>query len=415
VNTQLLIDDTDAPPVNIDPERRRLGLLIWALLFFNGMAFTAVPLLVPIPSEGAKLVTQVSLAAAGLLVLLFNRDRLIRPNLFLSLYSLLALLALMSTVRANAGVGSLLRAGRFTVFIGVLWLLTPLWGRRDRILLRWHMICLTAIIGMVAVGGIVAPGKARAIDGRLSSVIWPIPPPQVGHYAALLTGLIVVLLLAREVHVRVAFPLAAAAFVVLILTHTRTALVALIVGGFAATIVLIPVRRRARRAALAVVVAAVLLGTVFSPVVSGWFQRGQTSAEVGSFNGRQKVWDAIVSTPRSEFETIFGHGLSNKSFNGLPIDNSWYATYLDEGLLGDALCAAIFIALLMLAATRPRDSSLAVAMFIIVYCAVASWTETGLGDVSPYVLDLTIAASLLATSPALTTRHQSHALDPLAV
>jgi hypothetical protein len=415
VSTKLLVDDPDAVAVSVDPARRRLGLLIWALLFFNGMAFTEVPMLVPIPSSAAKLATQASLAAAGLLALLFNRDRLIRPNLFLSLYSLLALLALTSSLRMNAGIGALLRSGRFVVFIAVLWLLTPLWGRRDRILLRWHMLCLTAIIGMVAVGGIIAPGKARAIDGRLSSVVWPIPPPQVGHYAALLTGLVVVLLLAREAHVRVAVPLAAAGFVVLMLTHTRTALVALIVGGFAATIVLIPVRRRARRAALAVVVLAVLLGTVFSPVVSGWFQRGQTSAEVGSFNGRQKVWDAIVSTPRSEFETIFGHGLSNKSFNGLPIDNSWYATYLDEGLLGVAFCGAIFIALLMLATTRPRDSSLAAAIFIIVYCAAASWTETGLGDVSPYLLDLTIAASLLAASPILTAYHPSHARAPLAV
>ena len=63
----------------------------------------------------------------------------------------------------NAGVGSLLRAGRFVAFIAVLWLLTSLWGRRDRVLLQWHIVCLTAIIAMVAVGGIIAPGKARAV------------------------------------------------------------------------------------------------------------------------------------------------------------------------------------------------------------------------------------------------------------
>jgi len=51
----------------------------------------------------------------------------------------------------------------------------------------------------------------------------------------------------------------------------------------------------------------------------------------------------------------------------------------------------------MLAATRPRGPCLAVAIFLIVYCMVASWTEVGLGDVSPYVLDLAVAASLLAT------------------
>ena len=80
----------------------------------------------------------------------------------------------------------------------------------------------------------------------------------------------------------------------------------------------------------------------------------------------------------------------------MPIDNSWYATFVDKGLLGDVLCAAILISLFMLAATRPWDSSLAIAVFIIVYCAVTSTTETGLGDVSPYLLDLTVAAALLA-------------------
>jgi len=407
MSAKLLLDDDDAAAVSIDPGRRRFGLLIWALIFFNGMAYSAVPVLVPIPGFAGKIATQGSLAAATFLVLIFNRDRLIRPNLFLSLYSLLALLGVTASLRLNAGLGSLFRGGRFVVFIAVLWLLTPLWGRRDRILLQWHILCLSTIIGMVAVGGIIAPGKARAIDGRLASVLWPIPPPQVGHYAAVLTGLVIVLLLAREARVGVALPLAGIAFVVLMLTHTRTALIGLIAGLMVATIVLIPVRRRARRVALVVLVGGVLLGTVFTPAVSHWFERGQSSEVVGGFNGRKKVWDAIVHTPRPEFEKIFGHGLTDKSFNGLPIDNSWYSTYVDEGLLGDAFCAAILISLLMLAATRPRGSTLAAALFIIVYCAIASTTETGLGDVSPYLLDLTVAAALLAPSAVDALRERS--------
>ena len=39
---------------------------------------------------------------------------------------------------------------------------------------------------------------------------------------------------------------------------------------------------------------------------------------------------------------------------------------------------------------------MAVAVFLVVYCTIASFTETGLGDASPYVLDLAVAASLLA-------------------
>jgi hypothetical protein len=36
-----------------------------------------------------------------------------------------------------------------------------------------------------------------------------------------------------------------------------------------------------------------------------------------------------------------------------------------------------------------------VALFLLVYCLIASFTETGLGQASTYMLDLTIAASLL--------------------
>ena len=38
----------------------------------------------------------------------------------------------------------------------------------------------------------------------------------------------------------------------------------------------------------------------------------------------------------------------------------------------------------------------ACAVFLIAYCAVASYTESGLGDASPYLLHLMIAAGLLA-------------------
>jgi hypothetical protein len=373
------------------------ALLVWALLLFNGMSFGTTPELVPIPASVGKLAPQVALVAAMFAVLIFNRERLIRPNLFLSLYSLLAIVGLIASARMDEGLGSVMRSGRFIIFVGALWLLTPCWGRRDRVILRCHVACLTFIIGMVLVGAVVAPGKATRGDGRLTSVVWPIASTQVGHYAALLAGILCVLALAREAP-RFALPLAAVAVAVLMWTHTRTAIVGLIAGILAAAIILVPIRRRARRALLAVIAALFLLGTIFAPAASNWLQRGETSDVVGTFNGRAQVWDEIRHTPRSAFETLVGRGVTNASFNGLPVDNSWYATYLDEGLLGDALCAAVLLSLLMLASTRPRGSSLAVALFIIVYCGIASITETGLGDVSPYILDLTLAAGLLAST-----------------
>ena len=84
---------------------------------------------ITIPSALGKLLTQGALALAAVLVLVFNRRRLVRPNLFVALFTVLAASSLMMSVRLVTGPGSLFRAGRFCAFIAVLWLLTPLWGR----------------------------------------------------------------------------------------------------------------------------------------------------------------------------------------------------------------------------------------------------------------------------------------------
>ncbi len=388
-----------------DPQRARLGLWIWALLFVNGLAFNSVGTVFPIPGVVGKLITQGALLLATVFVLVLNRQRFVRPNLFLTLYSLLAVSAAISSLRMDAGVGSLIRAGRFTLFVAVLWLLTPLWGRRDRVLLKWHIICLSAVLGSVAVGLVLAPGHARA-GGRLSGVLWPIPATQVGHYAAVLAGIAVVLSLAGVMQRRVAVALAVPAVAILLLSHTRTAVLGLIAGVGCATLTLFTSRRRARQAVITALVIAGLAATLFAGALAGWFARGETNQQVGGFNGRKAVWTALLNAPRSTLEETIGIGLTNKSFDGLAIDNSWYSTYQDEGLVGVVLCAAILLTLLMLATTRPRGPSLAVAVFIIVYCAIAATTETGLGDASPYILDLTVAAALLAPPLSLA------ALDP---
>jgi hypothetical protein len=56
----------------------------------------------------------------------------------------------------------------------------------------------------------------------------------------------------------------------------------------------------------------------------------------------------------------------------------------------------MFFVLLFIALTRPRGPARALALFLIAYCFLASFTETGMGEASPYLLDLTLAASLLA-------------------
>ena len=48
--------------------------------------------------------------------------------------------------------------------------------------------------------------------------------------------------------------------------------------------------------------------------------------------------------------------------------------------------------------SRPRSVQRALALFLITYCLVASFTEVGFTDASTYLLELTLAASLLVPS-----------------
>ena len=81
--------------------------------------------------------------------------------------------------------------------------------------------------------------------------------------------------------------------------------------------------------------------------------------------------------------------------NGLPIDNSWIATYQNQGIVGCVLEGVIFFVLLLTALLRPRGPTSALALFLIIYCLFASYTDTGMGEASIYLVDLTLAASLL--------------------
>ena len=87
--------------------------------------------------------------------------------------------------------------------------------------------------------------------------------------------------------------------------------------------------------------------------------------------------------------------------NGLPIDSSWLSIYQDQGIVGEVLVGAIFMLLLLTALCRARGPTRALALFLIVYCLIAGISESGLGGASPYLLDLTVAASLV-TLPSAT-------------
>src|SRR4051812_16829009 len=232
----------------------------WALLFLNVMPFQGTSIL-PIPHSLGQVAAQGSLAAALVLVLLANPGMVVRPNFFLLLLSAMAVLALSVSIHNEFPIGSTYRALRLVLFVVVLWVFTRWWGSADLPLLRAHLTCLKVIVASVWLGALVAPGPAFATDGRLTGLVWPIPPPQVAHYAALLVGCTVVLWFCGLVGGRGTVVTLVAGGCALVATHTRTALLGLALGLVVAGASLFLGHARVRRTAGIVLLASVVCWT----------------------------------------------------------------------------------------------------------------------------------------------------------
>jgi O-antigen ligase len=386
-----------------DPRLRRV-CVCWGLLLFNAMT-PGTGSLLPIPHRVAQLMTQGALFAALILAVTVNPRLQLRPNWFLGLYSLLAVSSLMMSIRL-VGLGTDYRSVRLIVFLFVLWLLTPWWGRKDLLILRAQILGLLLIVGSVILGLFISPGKAMP-EGRLSGTLWPIWSTGVAHFAGELAGLMTLLWLCRLVPRRHALAVVVPSVIVLVLTHTRTALLAMIVGLLVAGVSLMFARRRVRRLLAVFAILVVVIGVPASPLLTHWLARGENTQQIADLTGRTKAWSAVLAVHRPTTNVIFGSGLSNdavngssSSENGLPIDSSWISIYQDQGIVGEVLVGAILVILLLTAVCRARGPTRALALFLIVYLLIAGITESGLGGASPYLLDLSVAASLVSLPSA---------------
>jgi len=385
-----------APPASREGHRIPVLLgLAWAALFVNVMAFSALPTVVPIPSAVGQLVTQGALVAAALLALLMNPKGVLRPHVFLVVFSVMAVISLAVSIHGEFVIGSTFRATRFLVFVAVLWLLSPWFGRRDMTLLRCYRVCLLAVLGLVIAGAAISPGLAFSFGGRLSGVLWPIAATQVAHYAAVVFGTSALLWMCRVITGRNAVLCLATSGVVLVGAHTRTALIAMAVGIMVAAASLFLGNSRVRRTSLWMMMLVIVTVAAFANELQMWALRGQSAQEAGDLTGRTKVWSAVLHAQRPLLNNLFGSGMSNLSFGGLPIDSNWVGTYYDQGWFGVILDAGLLVVLLVVAATRERSPQRAIALFLIIYCIFASITETGMSNPSPYLLDLTVAVSLI--------------------
>ncbi|MGW0758267.1 O-antigen ligase family protein [Streptomyces sp. NPDC002814] len=371
--------------------------IAWGLLALNTLGSTGADTIVPLPRSLIQLVTMGSLVAAFALALAVNPRLRIRASAFLFLLTLLLVPSMISSVDLESGFGALFRCARLALFIGTLWLLSRWWDG-GLTFVRHHIRTYFAVLATVAVGAVISPGAAmpERYGGRLVGALWPLTPPQIGQYAAVIIGLTVLLLLGRRTDRTSAAVVIVPSLALLALTHTRTATIGLLIGLALAIGSLILTSAAARRFFVWTVLCAAVAAVGFASALQAWFLRGQSKEYFTSLTGRAKVWDALLAEPRTTAEKVFGMGLGDKSFGGLPIDNSWLAVYQEQGLIGVTLVSAIIIVLGGVALLRPPSLQRACAIFLISYCAIASYTEAGLGDASPYLLHLALAASLLA-------------------
>ncbi|GAA4052279.1 O-antigen ligase domain-containing protein [Streptomyces shaanxiensis] len=392
----------DHTPKTADHTSKIVGTA-WGLLILNTLGSAGAKTIVPLPRSLIQMATMGALVAAFTLALAVNLRLRIRASAFVFLLTLLLVPSVISSANLESGFGAVFRCARLALFVGTLWLLSRWWDG-GLTFVRHHIRMYFAVLGSVAAGLVISPGAAlpELYGGRLVGALWPLTPPQIGQYAAVIIGLTVLLVLGRRTDRTSAAVVIVPSLVLLALTHTRTATLGLLIGLMLAIGSLVLTSAAARRFFAWAVLCATVAAVAFSSALQAWFLRGQSQENFSNLTGRAKVWDALLAAPRSTSEQLFGAGLGDKSFGGLPIDNSWLAVYNEQGLIGVTIVAAIIIVLGGVALLRPPSLQRACAIFLISYCAIASYTEAGLGDASPYLLHLAVAASLLAAPAAAT-------------
>jgi len=173
-----------------------------------------------------------------------------------------------------------------------------------------------------------------------------------------------------------------------------------------------------RRTFAAVMLTIAVAGVPLAPLAVSWLARGENATQLATLTGRTNFWSYVFAEQRNETQKILGDGISNGSINGvafadginpknvdgLPIDSSWVEDYQDQGLAGDVLTAFMFVVLIVWATFASTGPRRALALFLVLYCLLASFTEDGAGIASQYAMDMTVAASLIATEPTKSKR-----------
>jgi O-antigen ligase len=316
-------------------------------------------------------------------------------------------------------VGTLLRVGRFGLAIAIPILLWRWLAGRSHLFLSAHRTA-HLLMGLLVLAGIaVAPGSAWTAAGRLQGIFLPMLPPRVGEIGAILVGLTATALTFRKVRGLPAGIFITLGLMLLILSRTRTAAVALLAGLIVAFC--LTRRHRLGRRALRTILLLVLLAIPLLAPIQAWVVRGQGTEQLSSFTGRTHAWSAVVEQQASWRTVVLGHGLGNKAIllrrgegdlDVMAIDNGWLTLFWETGLLGVGLVLSAVVAAIAGVLRAPTPYVRAATGFLVTYVAIASFTETGLSDLSAQTLHILVAAGA-AYADRLSVRRERPMLPTL--
>lgn len=318
-------------------------------------------------------------AVTGLACVLAFQVRIPRLKYSWSIKAII-IYTLVTALGALAGTdpsSSLLRAARFAmVVIAVVWIT----GRLPRAYLAKLFVQFSFTISLIALAGNATGLSSLGRESRLAGYLPPLPPNVLGILAA--SGLLcaAALLARRELTFKVFAMAASILGVVLILTQSRTSMIALLVG-----LLVLAGPRLATRGSLIVgllacsflVAALIQTNTNSQPVTSLLTHNGNTTT-TSSLGSRVSEWEAVLQLNDTPLKQAIGQGLAAKSVEVnltsaryAPVDGSWPAAYLSAGLIGVLILASAIIAALRRAIRNRDEFAAAVIVFLIVNSLVA--------------------------------------------
>lgn len=376
----------------------RAATLAWTLVVLSSFDWEGG--LLHLSHRIEALITALTTLVAFGVAVLSNRRLVFRFAPGIRAIFALGFLGVLPFLAGIAGMRALIGAARLLMVASIPLLLTPSLRRDPFVLFRTHLRVYTIAAVCFIAGGLLMPSIAwDPAIGRLNGLIPPVPGPRVGEIGAIVSGLSIIMVVSGRWSPRRGIPLSGLGAGVALLSHTRTAVAALVIG---CALGLLAGALRHPRARVAVVVFCLAAFGVFfigRAVATDWFLRNESVEQLSELTGRTDVWRAVIAAQPDGLERWVGVGIGDKSFQGRHIDGGWVAAYRQQGIAGIIVAASLMLGLLA-RALRERDATLRMAgVFLLSFILVSSWTEVGISDVSHYMLWTLVVASTFAFTP----------------